>query len=73
MSVDAIDEGIARLVGDAGELELPLSALPEGAQEGSRLTLSFHLDRAGGRAAQAALEAQIDALSGEDDGGDFEL
>lgn len=73
MSVDAIDEGWARLVGEIGELQVPLSVLPEGAREGSLLTLSFQLDVVRARAAQERLEADLDALSQEDDGGDFEL
>lgn len=48
MVIDRVEEGIAVVIGDNGErLELPLSALPKGAREGSEILQTeggFELD-----------------------------
>lgn len=61
--VDSVSEGICRLlIGDgAKEVTMPLEFLPEGAQEGDLLTMTFALDT--GRTRQA--KAEIETLAAE--------
>ena len=73
LTVDQIDGEVAQLVGEHVTLTLPTSALPARAQEGSVLKLNLQLDEDEGRRARQALATQLNALMGDDDGGDFEL
>lgn len=74
--VDQIEAGVASLTHldlDLDPLSLPSALLPEGAQEGSILTLNLTLDLAQTEREQAEIASRIEALSSEDDGGDFSL
>lgn len=63
--VDRIEEGVAVLLGESpamGELEVPVSLLPEGVGEGDFLRLSFEPDEEEKRAAKHAIQNLMDEL-----------
>jgi hypothetical protein len=72
--VDRLEGDRAVLVSEAGdELDLPLALLPEGAGEGSWLSLTLRLDPERGAATRRAVAALRRRLSEDDDGGDLVL
>lgn len=73
-TVDAVDEGIARIALDGGGVcTLPSRLLPAGTGEGARISLALEPDPAGTASARQELQARRARLTAGDDGGDIEL
>lgn len=70
-TVDRIEGDQAVIRSADATFNVPVSALPDGIDEGDILTVAIDVE--GTRAARAAAEARIQALAQDDDGQDFSL
>ena len=57
----------------AEPITLPVALLPQETREGDALTLTLSIDAAARARLQEAHQARLQALSADDDGGDFSL
>ena len=74
--IDQIDQGWVKLCAqdrDHLEISLPIEFLPSDIKEGQVLSLHMAVDFQATEKALANVSEQIQALSAEDDGGDFDL
>jgi hypothetical protein len=71
--VDALSDTVARVADASGVHTLDRALLPAGVREGDVLELHVTIDREATAAARDATQARRDALSQDDDGGDFSL
>ena len=66
-------EGAQAGAPSAEPITLPVALLPQDAREGDALTLALSIDAAARARLQEAQQARLQALSADDDGGDFSL
>lgn len=78
--IDGVENDVARLEWQGRLIDVPLAWLPKGVRDGDHLsvtakdgTLSFRVDEATARRAQARNQAALNALNASDKGGDIDL
>ena len=71
--VDRVEEDWAVLVVGDRAFDFPRSALPPNLAEGAVLEFQITCDPSAERATRDHLEQRVDRLTGDDDGGDFEI
>lgn len=73
VQVDRIEGDFAVLIFEGTSFDLPIDLLPEGASEGTTLSLSLSVDESATQEALRRVKAVQERLAKRDDGGDFSL